>query len=272
MRFFSGGGNPTSAQTLFEELLAVMARLRGPDGCPWDREQTLETLRTYLLEETYELLEALQTGDPGRIKEELGDLLLEVVFLARICSEGGMFEMDDVVRGIRDKLVRRHPHVFGANKARDASEAYHRWEEIKRQERGSTSDTSLLAGVPASLPALLRAHRLSTKAGMVGFDWPSLEGLFDKLNEELEEFRQAARNGDSAAMEEELGDLLFIAANIGRHRNVDPELALQRANRKFIDRFGHVEQGLRERGKAPAEATMEEMDALWEEAKKRERS
>ena len=254
-----------SDPTPFEELLAVMARLRGPDGCPWDREQTLETLRTYLLEETYELLEAIEKRDPSLIREELGDLLLEVVFLTRVCSEQDLFEMDDVVRGIRDKLIRRHPHVFGDTRARDAGEAYKRGEAIKKQEKDSNA--SLLEGVPACLPALLRTHRLSTKAGIAGFDWAAIDELYEKLLEELGEFRQAAENGDSAAMAEELGDLLFITANIGRHKGIDPELALQQANRKFIARFEHVEKGLKARGKTTDEATMEEMEALWQEAK-----
>jgi MazG family protein len=248
-----------------------MARLRGPDGCPWDREQTLASLKTYVVEETYELLEAIDKADPESLKEELGDLLLEVVFLSQICREQGLFEMDDVVNGIRDKLVRRHPHVFQESPAGSPTEALRRWEEIKKEEkRAASPEASMLDGVPRHQPALLRAHRLSTKASLAGFDWKAMEDLYAKLLEELTEFRQAAVEGDRAHMEEELGDLLFIAANIGRFAGIDPEVALQAANRKFIDRFAYVEQGLRRQGIEPGRATLEQMEALWEEAKARE--
>lgn len=258
----------------FEDLVAVMARLRGPDGCPWDREQTLSTLRAYLLEETYELLEAIDRDDPTLLKEELGDLLLEVVFIAQLCSERGLFTMEDAARGIRDKLIRRHPHVFGDRPAGDAKEAIRRWEDIKNEERAATgaADRSLLSGVPPHLPALLRAHRLSTKASLAGFDWKALDELYGKLLEELSEFRQAAAAQDRQAMEEELGDLLFIAANVGRFSGLDPETALQSANRKFISRFRHIETRLAEQGLAPGRVTLEEMERLWEEAKAIERS
>ena len=258
----------------FGDLLDVMARLRGPDGCPWDREQTLETLRGYLLEETYELLEAIEGGSADRMREELGDLLLEVVFLAQVCSEKGLFSMDDVVKGVRDKLVRRHPHVFGERKASSPREAIQRWEDIKKAERAATgeADTSALAGVPMQLPALLRAHRLSTKASLAGFDWKEPADLYGKLQEELAEYREAAQTGERGAMTEELGDLLFITANIGRRAGIDPEQALQAANRKFTARFRHVEEGLRRKGIAPGSADMEQLEALWEEAKSLERA
>ncbi|MGH9867621.1 MAG: nucleoside triphosphate pyrophosphohydrolase [Candidatus Polarisedimenticolia bacterium] len=260
-----------AGSTPFDELLAVMARLRGPGGCPWDREQTLASLKTYVVEETYEVLEAIDKGEPGALKEELGDLLLEVVFLAQICREQGLFEMDDVVRGIRDKLVRRHPHVFQEASAGTPAEALRRWEQIKNEEkRGASPDASMLAGVPRHQPALLRAHRLSTKASLAGFDWKAMEDLYAKLLEELTEFRQAAEAGDRRHMEEELGDLLFITANIGRFAGIDPEIALQGANRKFIERFGYVEQGLRRLGIPAGQATLEQMESLWEEAKAQE--
>ena len=274
MVFFPAGGNFLGHGTAFEDLVAVMARLRGPGGCPWDREQTIETLRTFLVEETYELLEAMESRDPRLMREELGDLLLEVVFVTQVCSEEGLFSMEDVVRGIHDKLVRRHPHVFGDRPAGSPREAIGRWEEIKRKERAAESATapSALAGVPTHLPALMRAHRLSTKAGMVGFDWKEPQQLYDKLAEELAEFREAAATGDKRAMEGELGDLLFITANVGRHAGIDPELALQAANRKFISRFHYVEEGLRRQGIASDQATIEQLDALWEEAKALERA
>ncbi len=259
--------------TPFDDLVGVMARLRGPDGCPWDREQTLETLRAYVLEETYELLEAIDSGDADKIREELGDVLLEVVFLAQVCAEKGLFDVQDVARGITDKLVRRHPHVFGDVEARDAEGALRHWEEIKNRERAAAGDDrSFLAGVPRSLPALLRAHRLSSKASTIGFDWKGAEAVHEKLDEELRELRQAAESGDQEAMEEELGDLLFITANLGRHCGLDPEAALQRANRKFIRRFRFMEERLREKGSEPGQASPDELEALWVEAKRRERS
>lgn len=262
-------GKPTP----FDDLVRVMARLRGPDGCPWDREQTLETLRAYLLEETYELLEAIDSGDPDMIREELGDVLLEVVFLAQVCAEKGLFDVQDAARGIRDKLLRRHPHVFGDVTAHDAKGAIRHWEEIKNRERAEAGeDRSFLAGVPRSLPALLRAHRLSSKASTIGFDWSGIEAVHEKLDEELRELRQASREGDGDAVEEELGDLLFITANLGRHSGVDPEAALQRANRKFIRRFRYMEERLHQKGTDPGKASAAELESLWEEAKQEEKN
>lgn len=254
------------------ELLRVMARLRGPDGCPWDREQTLQTLRTFLVEETYELLEAIDSGDDRHLKEELGDLLLEVVFLCQICVEQGLFGFEEVAQGVIDKLTRRHPHVFGGASAATATEAIQKWEGIKNQERAAAGngDVSLLAGVPANLPALLRAHRLSSKAGMAGFDWDGPASVCDKASEELAEFREALASGNREKIQEEMGDLLFVMANLGRHLGIDPEMALQGANRKFTSRFGHVERGLRDRGKAPHTSSLTEMEVLWDEAKRLE--
>ncbi|HKY32008.1 MAG TPA: nucleoside triphosphate pyrophosphohydrolase [Candidatus Polarisedimenticolia bacterium] len=260
-----------SGRTPFEDLVAVMERLRGPGGCPWDREQTLSSLRTYLLEETYELLEAIDRGEPAPLKEELGDLLLEVVFLAQICREQGLFGVQDVAAGVRDKLVRRHPHVFSDAPAGSAGEAIRRWEEIKNQEKPPRPGASVLDGVPGQQPALMRAHRLSSKASLAGFDWKKLEDLFEKLAEELSEFRQAAAGGDRRAMEEELGDLLFVAANVGRFCGLDPELALQGANRKFTRRFQQVEEGLRSRGIPVGKASLEQMEELWAAAKSEEK-
>lgn len=273
MGFFDAGGNLTINRAPFEDLVSIMSRLRGPDGCPWDREQTLDSLRSYLVEETYELLEAIESRDPRLLREELGDLLLEIVFLAQICAEQGHFQMDDVVTGVRDKLIRRHPHVFGEHKAGSANEAIQRWEDIKNKERAESgaAEQSLLSGVPAHMPALLRAHRLSTKASLAGFDWKALDDLYGKLLEELAEFRHAAEAGDREAMEEELGDLLFVTANVGRFSGIDAEMALQAANRKFMSRFRHVEEGLRSQGIAPGKATLEQMEALWDEAKALER-
>ena len=252
-----------------------MARLRGPNGCPWDREQTLDSLRTYLIEETYELLEAIESRDPVHMREELGDVLLEVVFLTQVCAEQGLFQMDDVINGIVDKLVRRHPHVFGENPVGSAGEALRTWEDVKNRERSATGKMkreSTLDGVPAHFPALMRAHRLSTKASLTGFDWKVPGDLHDKLLEEVREFRQAAATGDREAMEEELGDVLFTMANVGRMLQIDPELALQAANRKFIRRFHWIESELRRRGIEVSKAGAELMESLWEDAKKSERA
>jgi MazG family protein len=255
----------------FDKLVSVMARLRAPDGCPWDREQTLRTLRSYLLEETYETLDAIDREDTAALREELGDLLLEVVFLAQICAEMGLFTVEEVAAGIYDKLVRRHPHVFGGEKAAGAREALGRWEEIKNAERDAAGSTSVLAGVPDALPALLRAFRISSKAAMVGFDWERAEQVLDKVEEETRELRSALASRDLGAVSEELGDLLFAAANAGRLSGVDPELALQAANRKFTERFKRVEEGLRVQGLKPSAETRGEMERLWEKGKSQER-
>ena len=249
-----------------------MRRLRGPDGCPWDKDQSLETLRAYILEEAYEVVEAIDRGDPGGLREEAGDLLLEVVFLSQICAEQGLFDVADVAGTIADKLVRRHPHVFGDRRAGDPQEALRHWEEMKKKDREAKGvPASLLDGVPRQLPALLRASRLSSRAATARFDWPALPDLMRKLEEEAAEFREAAAGNDREAMAEELGDLLFIAANVGRFTGIDPEAALQRANAKFIARFQHIESRLREMGRDVSAATLEEMESLWDEAKRRER-
>ena len=251
----------------FSKLVSVMARLRAADGCPWDREQTLQTLRSYLLEETYETLDAIDRGDMAALREELGDLLLEVVFLAQVCSERGFFTIEDVARSIHDKLVRRHPHVFGEEKADGAREALGRWESVKSVEREAAGATSVLSGVPETLPALLRAFRISSKAAMVGFDWAGVEQVVDKVEEELRELRSALAAGDAKATAEELGDVLFAAANVGRHAGTDPEFALQAANRKFSERFRRIEETLLRQGKKPSTELREEMERLWDEGK-----
>ncbi len=254
----------------FADLVAVMARLRGPEGCPWDREQTLRTLRSYLLEETYEALDAIDRQDVEALKEELGDLLLEVVFLSQVCAEMGHFSIEEVASAIHDKLVRRHPHVFGEETASGAREAIGRWERIKNDERRAAGKSSVLSGVPASLPALLRAYRISEKASMVGFDWRKAEEVLDKIDEEVGELKEALAGGDGSRIEEELGDLLFTAANLARLRGVDPEMALQAANRKFTDRFRRVEEALERRGMRASPELRDEMERLWEDAKRRD--
>ena len=256
----------------FARLVAVMSRLRGPEGCPWDREQTLESLRTYLLEETYETIDAIDRGDPQALQEELGDLLLEVVFLAQVCAEKGLFGIEEVASGIHDKLVRRHPHVFGAEKADGARDALGRWESVKNAERRASGDArSVLAGVPETLPALLRAFRIANKASMVGFDWESAGEVLEKVEEEVAELRQAIAAKEPRHVAEEVGDLLFAAANVARLSGVDPEMALQAANRKFTDRFRIVEEGLARKGLHPSAENRDEMERLWEEAKAQSR-
>jgi MazG family protein len=249
------------------KLVSLMAMLRGPDGCPWDKEQTLKSLRTYLLEETYETLEAMESGCSDQICEELGDLLLEIVFITRICEEDGSFSLEDVASGIIDKLIRRHPHVFGDEKVDGSREAIGRWEAIKGEERISKGKKSVLDGVPPALPALLRAHRIADKASMVGFDWEKPEEALEKVEEEIIELREAIAAGDQRAIEEELGDLLFSVASVGRHLGNDPEAALQGANRKFTSRFKQVEEVLAERGKRPSSEHRQEMEMIWNQIK-----
>ena len=253
-----------------ERLVDLMARLRGPDGCPWDRKQTLRTLRPFILEEAYELVEAIDTDRTESLQEELGDLLLEVLFVSQICSEQARFTILDVMHELEDKLVRRHPHVFRSQKARDSEEALARWEEIKAAEKAESGDKkSSFQDVPRTLPALARANKLSSRAAREGFDWRSADGVLTKLLEELGELEEARAANDPAAIEEELGDLLFSTVNLARHLGVDPEVALQATNRKFIDRFEFVKNQLEKRGHSFEASNMEEMEELWQKAKKK---
>ncbi len=257
---------------LFERLVGIMARLRGEGGCPWDREQTRDSLKPFILEEAYEVLEALDEGDLEKLKEELGDLLLQVIFQAQVASERGEFTIAEVLTLIADKLVRRHPHVFGEAKATTAREVLHNWELLKQNERREKGGkASALDGVPKELPALLRAHRLQEKASRVGFDWKEAGEVFRKVEEELSELKTAARTASLQRIEEELGDLLFALVNLARFLQVNPEDALRKAITRFITRFQYIEEAMAERGKDLSEASLEEMDALWEEAKGRER-
>ena len=274
----------------FSDLVALMARLRSPEGCPWDREQTYATLAPMLLEEAYEAFEAVEAAREGRPEElrgELGDLLFQIVFYAQVAAERGEFTVDDVVEAIHAKMVRRHPHVFGdAASAQDSAEVLRNWEAIKAEEKRAAGkderakESSLLDGVSMKAPALMEAHQLTTKAARVGFDWQHVEQIFDKLHEEVDELKVAieesiaAGDGEVKASEskhervrEELGDLLFVVTNIARHLKVEPEAALKLTNRKFRRRFRHIEQGLEERGQSLDAATLDEMEALWLEAK-----
>jgi MazG family protein len=250
----------------FGGFVDLMARLRAPGGCPWDRKQTPESLTPYVIEEAYEVIGAIEKGDWGELREELGDLLLQVVFQARIAEEAGRFGIADVVRGIHDKLVRRHPHVFGDARAEDAEEVLANWERIKLDEKAGRS---VVAGVDPRLPALQRAWRMQKKVSKVGFDWERPEGALAKLEEELEEFRRARAEEGPERAEEEMGDALFALVNVARLAGINPEEALKKSVAKFDRRFRAVEEGLRARGTDPARATLEEMEALWQEAKGR---
>ncbi len=245
-----------------------MARLRGPDGCPWDREQSLASLRPYVLEETYEVLEAIDAGDPREHCEELGDLLLQIVFQAQLAKEAGQFSFEDVAEAIADKLVSRHPHVFGNVEVKDAEGVLKQWAELKRKEKQARGGgKSVLEGVPREMPALARADRLTEKASRIGFDWPDATGARDKVAEELRELDEAVASGNGPAIEHELGDLLFAVANLSRKLQIAPEEALRGAVRRFIQRFEHGERGLERRGVPPGQATLAQMDELWNEAK-----
>ena len=258
---------PTPAEAI-ERLLAIMERLRGPGGCPWDREQTLASLRPYVLEETYEVLEAIDAGEPREHCEELGDLLLQIVFQAQLTKEAGQFNFTDVAEAISDKLVSRHPHVFGDSDVKDAAGVLKQWAELKRREKAARGGgKSVLEGVPRELPALARADRLTEKASRIGFDWPDARGARAKVDEELAELDDAIAAGDRAHIEHEIGDALFALANLSRKLGLAPEEALRGAVRRFIDRFEHVERRLERAGIAPGQASLEQMDELWNEAK-----
>ena len=256
----------------FEAFKEVMARLRAEDGCPWDKEQTHETLKAYLIEEAYEVIEAIDQADDEALKEELGDLMLQIVFHARIAEEEGRFDIEGVLETSIDKLTRRHPHVFGELEVNGSGEVLANWEKIKKAERKAKQKDSVLDGVPEHLPALLKARRVQEKVARVGFDWDNIEGMLDKVEEELGEFRQAYAQQDSSKVEEELGDVLFSLVNVARFVEACPEDALRKTISKFMTRFRYIESVLDQQGIDLKRATFEEMDALWEEAKAQKRS
>jgi len=251
-----------------QEFAAIIRRLRGPGGCPWDAQQTPETLKTYVLEEAYELIEALDSQDPVQIREELGDLLLHLVFISDLYEERGEFSFTDVVRGIAAKMVHRHPHVFGDEKAETLEDLRRIWEEAKAQEGKGKGKPGPLGEVSPAWPALTQAQRLGEAASRLGFDWPGVEGALEKVEEEWQEFRQALTLPPDPAWEEELGDLLFALVNVARFLKIDSEYALRRTIYKFIKRFNVVERTLAKQGKTPETATLEEMEAIWQAAKK----
>jgi len=288
----------------FEWAVAIMERLRAPGGCPWDREQTFDSIKPYTLEETYEVLEAIDNRDWGELAGELGDLLLLVLFYAEMAQEQGSFSIDDVLDRLSTKLIDRHPHIFGDVKAEAASDVKRNWEVLKAEERrkrleagvGKTAkdqnSESVLSGVPSGIPALLEAVKLSSRAAHVGFDWPNIGGLFEKLREETEELRENLKEFPASGpqpqgrgvagqgripddlrsrLEDEVGDLLFVLVNIARYLSLDPESALKKTNRKFKQRFQWVEEQLRASGRRPQQASLEELESLWQQSKRREK-
>ena len=257
----------------FAELVAVMARLRAPGGCPWDRKQTFDTIKTYLLEESYEVMDAIDRRDWEGLKEELGDLLLQPVFFAEMAQEEGLFTIADSLDAINEKLIRRHPHVFGDAAAETADDVKLRWDEIKKQERaekGSASADSILDGVPRNLPALVEAEKISVKAAKAGFEWPSIDGVLEKLQEEAAELAEARASAEREEIEHEVGDLLFTVVNLARFLKVDPEQALRKTNARFRRRFQHVESEIAAAGGTLGQSSLERMEELWQQAKAEE--
>lgn len=256
-----------SSHSTFARLVEIMATLRGPNGCPWDREQTPDTIKPYLIEETYEVLEALEAKDLPAFKDELGDLLLQIVFHSQLMAEAGAFTIDDVAQAIVDKLVRRHPHVFGDVKVKDADEVLQNWVKIKAQEKTGKDDRSILAGVPKGAPALIQAQRLGEKAARVGFDWTSAPAVFEKVQEEIQELAETLVTQQHEAQEHELGDLLFALTSLARHLNLDAETALRKAGQRFSNRFRYMETRLAESREDIHRTSSERLEELWQEAK-----
>ena len=269
----------------FADLVELMDRLRSPGGCPWDREQTYATLAPMLLEEAYEAFDALEEarlGRPDDLREELGDLLFQITFFARVAKERGEFTIDDVIEQVHEKMVRRHPHVFGDVEAGNSTEVLRNWEAIKAEEKraagkGTDTNVSILDGVSTKAPALMESHQISTKVARVGFDWKNVEEIFGKMQEELDELREAIKahadtnaEEDHAKVREEIGDLLFVITNIARRLNVEPEAALKLSNRKFRRRFNFIEQNLREQNRGFDDVSIADLEALWQEAKRSE--
>jgi tetrapyrrole methylase family protein/MazG family protein len=254
----------------FQKLVNIMARLRAPGGCPWDREQTFDSIKPYTLEETYEVLDAIDRRDWNDLAEELGDFMLQAVFYAQMAAEQGLFTIDDALDAINRKLLRRHPHVFGEESAETAGDVKRIWGEVKAAEKKAQGkhEEGLLGGVPRSMPALVEAQQIASRAAGVGFDWENPDQVIEKLHEELAEFDEARRKASQEELEGELGDMLFVLVNLARFVKVDPEQALRKTNAKFRQRFGYIERKLAEQGKKPEDATIDEMEALWQEAKR----
>ena len=253
----------------FNNLLKIMSRLRGKKGCPWDKEQTTESLKPFLIEEAYEVIEAIDEKSPEKMKEELGDLLLQVVFHAQLAKERKEFDMEDILETLEEKLIRRHPHVFGDASYEDAKEVLVQWEKIKKEEKANSKRESMLDSVPKELPALLRAHRLQDKASRVGFDWKHINDVFAKVEEEIKEFKGAVEEKKPDEIEDELGDIFFALVNVARFLEINPEDALRKTISKFISRFRYIEAKTKEAKRELSDMTLEEMDKFWEEAKGR---
>jgi len=260
--------SPQQLAAAFLDLVETVTRLRRE--CPWDREQTSKSIMPFLIEETYEVLEALEAEAPGAVRGELGDLMLQILLHAEMASERGEFDIEGVLTTVREKMVRRHPHVFGGLEVSGTGEVLENWSRIKAEERrAAKKDASVLAGVPASLPSLLRAERLGEKASRVGFDWSDAKEVLAKVREEIAEVEAALGSGETAAIEAEIGDCLFALASLARKSGISAEIALSRTLTRFIERFRHVEQALERRGRSPHESSLEELEALWQEAKRR---
>jgi tetrapyrrole methylase family protein / MazG family protein len=251
-----------------EELVAIMAALRGENGCPWDREQTRESLKPFIIEEAYEVIDAIDQNNADEVKEELGDLLFQIVFQCRIAKEKGEFGIGDVIDGIGKKMISRHPHVFGDADIRTSDEVLVKWEEHKKRE--GKQRESILEGIPKTMPRLLRARKLQARAAKVGFDWEKIDDVIGKLDEEVAEFKQAVRSRKEDTIEEELGDILFMIVNISRFIDINPEEALRKTISKFISRFRYIEMAAAEEGKKLSDMSLAEMDALWDQAKHRQ--
>ncbi len=262
--------SPSSAGAKFQHLVEVMARLRAPGGCPWDREQTFDSIKPYTLEETYEVLDAIDRRDWDELRSELGDLILQAVFFAQMASEEKLFDIGDSLDAINQKLIRRHPHVFADESAETGDDVKKRWDEIKAEERRAKPDAAhgLLATVPRALPALVEAQQITSRASRAGFDWSSAGEVLAKLDEERLEFAEACERGSQDQIEDELGDLLFVLVNLARFVKVDPEQALRRTNTKFRQRFAHVERRLAAQGREVAGTPIDELETLWQEAKR----
>lgn len=262
--------NPKATSAGFQRLVEIMARLRAADGCPWDREQNFESIKKYTLEETYEVLDAIDRRDWNDLRDELGDFILQAVFYAQMASEEGLFNIEDSLDSINEKLIRRHPHIFGDESAQTGTQVLKRWNEIKAEERKlkPAKSQGLLDTVPRALPALVEAQQITSRAAGVGFDWENPAQVLEKLHEEVAEFETARGNASLDQMEDELGDLLFVIVNLARFVKVDPEQALRRTNSKFRTRFAHIERRLEEQGRKVSGTPIEELEALWQEAKR----
>ena len=256
----------------FQNLLKIIRKLRSPDGCLWDIRQKKEDVGRYLIDEAYEVIDAIDSGSPKEIKEELGDLLFQILFLTRISEEDGEFDISDVIKGISEKMIRRHPHVFGNKKVKDIPEIKSNWENIKKQEKNRKGeDEYLFHQIPKSLPSLLRAQKITKEASKVGFDWESIDGVLEKIEEELMEFRVALKSKEKGELKDEIGDIIFSLVNLSRFVEISADEALRSSIRKFTDRFSYIEGKLKDQGKTLSGATLEEMDNLWNESKRGER-